>query len=157
VVDLPGHVHEKDTKTHRIRRISLDPFTVAVLQAHISQQRQLALDAGVAWVADPYLFTQALDGSAPYRPDRITGFFRRTRASLDLEHIKFHHLRHFMATQALTAGQDIQRVSGRLGHARTSTTLDIYSHFIPSSDQPIADRMGELLGGPPPAEEQEVG
>lgn len=153
VIDLPGRVEEKDTKTHRNRRVSLDPFTVAVLRAHLAAQADLAETAGVELAADPYVFSQAVDGSAPYRPDRITGFFRRTRAALDLEHVKMHHLRHFMATQAIAAGQDIQRISGRLGHARTSTTLDIYAHFIPSSDQLIADHMGELLGGPMPAEE----
>jgi hypothetical protein len=36
-------------------------------------------------------------------------------------------------------------VSGRLGHANATTTLDIYSHFVEETDVAAATYLGELL------------
>lgn len=38
--------------------------------------------------------------------------------------------RHFFATQAITSGVDVKTVSSMLGHAQTSTTLNIYAHAV---------------------------
>jgi hypothetical protein len=59
-----------------------------------------------------------------------------------------HDIRHFMATTMLTEGVPVSVVSGRLGHARASTTLNIYSHFVEAGDQDAADGIGSLLDGP---------
>jgi integrase len=45
---------------------------------------------------------------------------------------RLHDLRHTHATLALQAGVHPKVVSGRLGHATVSITLDTYSHAIPS-------------------------
>ena len=37
-------------------------------------------------------------------------------------------LRHYSATQLLTAGTDLNTVAGRLGHAEGSTTLRFYAN-----------------------------
>jgi integrase len=37
-------------------------------------------------------------------------------------------------------------VSRRLGHARVSTTLDVYTHVNAESERAVATRMGKLLG-----------
>jgi hypothetical protein len=34
-----------------------------------------------------------------------------------------------------------------LGHARTATTLNVYAHFVPASDQVAAEVLGDLLDG----------
>jgi integrase len=56
-----------------------------------------------------------------------------------------HDLRHFVATTLLAAGVPISTVAGRLGHARASTTLNVYSHFIAATDHHAADVIGRLL------------
>ena len=61
--------------------------------------------------------------------------------------MKLHHLRHFSATQLLSLGIDVRTVSGRLGHANASTTLDIYAQFVEQSDEKAADALGALLDG----------
>ena len=61
-----------------------------------------------------------------------------------LPRIRFHDLRHTAATQMLTNGIDVHTVSRRLGHAKTSITLDIYAHAIPGSQERAANLMDEL-------------
>lgn len=49
------------------------------------------------------------------------------------------------ATRLLDAGVPVKTVSGRLGHARPATTLNIYAHFVPATDRLAADAMGRIL------------
>jgi integrase len=53
--------------------------------------------------------------------------------------------RHFMATQMLDAGVPVVVVSGRLGHARASTTLNVYGHAVPGSDRRAAETLARRL------------
>lgn len=55
-----------------------------------------------------------------------------------------HSLRHTNTKMQIAAGVPLVTVAGRAGHARTSTTTDIYSHFLKSSDKAAA-RMLESV------------
>jgi integrase len=55
-------------------------------------------------------------------------------------------LRHYVATRLLGAGIDIRTVAGRLGHRNASTTLNVYSHFLPEADRDAANALGKLFG-----------
>lgn len=48
----------------------------------------------------------------------------------DLQHLRFHDLRHSYATFLLRNGAKIQDVQHLLGHSTFNTTMDIYSHTI---------------------------
>ena len=45
--------------------------------------------------------------------------------------ITWHQLRHLHASVALQNKQNVATVSRRLGHSKTSITLDTYSHMLP--------------------------
>lgn len=94
---------------------------------------------------DAYLFSHEVDFSQPWRPNYATLAFSRLRTELGLNGVKLHHLRHFSATQLLASGIDIRTVSGRLGHANASTTLDIYAQFVEQADERAAVALGALL------------
>jgi integrase len=53
----------------------------------------------------------------------------------------FHALRHTYATTLLASGVPVTDVSKVLGHAKVSTTYDIYSHAMPKNLNMIADKI----------------
>jgi integrase len=64
---------------------------------------------------------------------------------LGFKGVRLHDLRHLVATRMLAAGVPLPTVSGRLGHANSSTTLNVYSHFLQASDREAAEVLGKLL------------
>lgn len=140
-------LREKDTKTHASRRLALDEGTVALLRQHRLRQREQALALGAPLADDALLFANA-EGQ-PWRPDVCTNRFGRLRAKLGLERVRLHDLRHFVASVLIDGGIPISTVSTRLGHSQMSTTLNLYTHAIPATDQKAADYIGGLLGQRP--------
>jgi len=135
------------TKTRRGRRIHLDRTTLGALAAH---RRGVETDArrhGEVVAPDGYMFSSTPDGGSPWRPDRVSRSFRRVTREVGLEHVRFHDIRHFVATRLLGAGVDLRTVAGRLGHSHASTTLNIYAAFLPDADQRAAELMALLLEG----------
>ncbi len=55
--------------------------------------------------------------------------FRAVTDRVGLGGVRFHDLRHTMATLALTAGVHIKVVAERLGHSTTQITLDTCSRL----------------------------
>jgi integrase len=45
----------------------------------------------------------------------------------------------------LASGVPVTTVAGRLGHANTATTLNVYAHFVESSDRDAAEAHGRML------------
>lgn len=58
-----------------------------------------------------------------------------------LDPIKFHGLRHSMASRMINQGCNPLLVSKHLRHASTQQTLDTYSHLFPSATSGLMDRL----------------
>ena len=124
------------------RSIGLGKSIVKLVAAHRKEQ---AAAAAENLLPEPrWLFSHDA-GVTPWRPDYVTLAFGRLRTTLGLESVRLHDLRHFVATSMLSDGVPLATVSNRLGHARTSTTLDRYSHWMPQQDQDAADRLDGLF------------
>jgi integrase len=145
IVLVGGTLREKDTKTHQSRRVALDEATVALLCRHRLRQRETALALGVPLADDALLFADP--EGRPWRPDVCTNRFGRLRARLGLNHVRLHDLRHFVASVLIDGGIPISTVSNRLGHSQMSTTLNLYTHALPATDQRAAAYLGDLLTG----------
>jgi integrase len=63
--------------------------------------------------------------------------------------IRIHDLRHTHATLLLAAGMHPKIVSERLGHAEIATTMNTYSHILPSMQRQAAEVMDITLGKTP--------
>jgi integrase len=144
IAHLPGQLIVKSTKTAKQRRFRVDPIMLAVLQRHRDAAETRASDAGVTLDRDAYVFSSAFDGSTFWKPNSVTERWTRLRELADVDG-RLHDWRHFCASELLAAGVDPVTVAGRLGHAQTSTTLDIYAHVIASRDHDAAAVMGKFI------------
>ena len=110
--------------------------------------------AGTAWaqtvqienektVQNDLLFTR-WDGT-PLDLNRVTTWFPKFMQEHDLPAVTVHSLRHTYASLLIAAHVPIVTVAGRLGHAQTSTTTDIYAGFIKSADAAASDTMDAVF------------
>jgi integrase len=83
----------------------------------------------------------------PLSPRMVTRVFRRyaERAGL-ADSVRLHDLRHTAITNAIGQGEDILLVSAFAGHAKTSTTVDVYGHLMPDRVREAARRMRSVSG-----------
>src|SRR3954470_12978010 len=149
MAEVGGQLIEKDTKTHQVRKVTIDAETAELLSVHRQASEDLATKCGGAIGPNSFLFSHEVDFSQSWRPNYATLAFGRLRNELGLDGVKLHHLRHFSATHLLSAGIDIRTVSGRLGHANASTTLDFYAQFLQAADERAADAIGSVLNRAP--------
>ena len=133
------------TKTHQDRRISLDPVTLAVLDTHRRRAEAWAAAARVALSDDGYVLTEDPTGRTPLAPDTLTHRFSRLAKHLGLGSVRFHDLRHAVATTLLAAGYDLAVVAGRLGHRDPTITLRVYAHALVERDRQAAATLGQLM------------
>jgi len=123
------------TKTANTRTVTLDPDTVAAIDA-LRRERE---------PYGPWMF-----GLGPefVSPDRWWWKRARKLAGID-EKWRLHDLRHWSATVAIGQGHDVRTVAGRLGHANPTMTLRVYAHAFAAADQAVAAGLGDLLKGSP--------
>lgn len=152
VGQIAGDRWEKDTKTHQHRRVTLDVEMVEVFRAHRARAEERATLAETKIVRNGYVFSPAVDGSTMTNPDTVTKRYGRLARR---EHIDthLHCLRHYSATELITAGVDVRTVAGRLGHAGGgSTTLRTYTAFVAEADQRAATALGARRPRPVPTQ-----
>jgi integrase len=145
IVRVGEDLVEQGTKTHQSRRISLDAGSIANLRAHWGRMTERAAVAGTVITSEGFVFSHAVDGSTPWHPDSTSRAFRKICQRAGVTGIRLHDLRHYVATRLLAAGVDVRTVAGRLGHRNPSTTLNVYSHFVPEADREAADALGRIF------------
>jgi integrase len=91
-------------------------------------------------VAD-LVFTTPLGGML--FPNYLTEAFTYEVKRAGLKPVRFHSHSHL--SMMLHPGVPVHAVAARAGHARTSTTLDSYSHLLGGEDDRAADRADEML------------
>ncbi len=136
------------TKTDRFRLVSLPSRAVRSLNIVRDIALADAVDAGRDVSVDDLVFTNDTEAKVPWRPELVSRRWERLRRRAGLGHVKLHGLRHFVATELLTGGIDLRTVSNRLGHARTSTTLDVYWAWVPAQDEAAAAHLDAVLDPP---------
>lgn len=132
-----GTVRAK-TKNERSRALGLDRRSVARLRLRYLHARRRASLCDVELSDRSYIFSEEPDGLEPLRPGIISQRWAKHRIRMGAD-LTFHGLRHAHASALLDAGVQLGRVSKRLGHARQSTTADIYAHVLRASDHDLAN------------------
>lgn len=114
-----------------------EPLKTAMSQTSIPVADALvaALSAQVArWRSETVLTDENGDQLGPWKLERE---FRRARATVKglPEGFRFQDLRHYFASLLIASGADVKVVQARLRHASASTTLNVYGHLWPDSDE----------------------
>jgi integrase len=138
---------EKGTKTHQMRRIALDSETVVLLREGRDRVRARLELLGAPFSESTYLFTgvKTPDHSAPYSPHAVSSRYKEMAERLGID-THLHSLRHYSATELLTAGVDLRTVAGRLGHGGGgATTLKVYAAWVAASDRKAAELLRTRL------------
>ncbi len=74
--------------------------------------------------------------------------WRALQAQAGVRRVRLHDLRHLHASIAIRAGVDPKVLADRLGHARASFTLDVYTHLFESQREAGAVSVQSLIGSP---------
>lgn len=136
-------IQENATKTRDVRYLKLPAETMALLNIYRQWWIELRFKNGDQWAGTDYLFVQN-DGK-PMNPGTISAWVSDFSARRGLPHINPHAFRHTVASVLINNGQDIVTVSRRLGHSRTSTTLDVYSHLVAEADADASECIADSL------------
>ncbi len=160
-------IKEPKNKTSN-RLISIPKSTMTLLKEYKVVQNAERVNAGDQWKGDEddnikYVFTTCF--GEIMHPDTVSSWFpeflkRHTEIINKNETIKddekklytlpitnSHSLRHSAATLLINQGLNVRALSNRLGHANTSTTMNIYSHALQSADKQAADMMENIITG----------
>ena len=140
-------IYEDTTKTSTVRFIKLPAETMSLLKQYRGWYLEQRLKNGDRWHDTDFLFVK--DNGEPMSPDGITAWLRKFSMRHDLPHINPHAFRHTMASILISEGKDVVSVSKRLGHAKVSTTTDIYSHIIRQADEQASECLADVLLRPP--------
>lgn len=141
----------KSTKTASgIRILNMPPSVMQLAKRWKIHQTAYRLQLGTAWQGQDNVFSQA-EGARMY-PDTVSAKFKDILRNYNaqcnpdqrLPDISLHGLRHTAASILINQHTDIAAVSKRLGHSRTSVTLDIYTHAIKEADKDAADKLESI-------------
>ena len=99
---------------------------------------------GDQWVENDRLFTKW--NGEPMHPNTPYWWLQKFCEKENLPFRGIHAFRHSFATQAImNAKVDVKTVSAILGHAQTSTTLEIYAHAYQKANAQALDSVADLF------------
>jgi integrase len=145
----------KEPKTAASRRtLSLPAFAVEVLAA-------LRRDRGAGGLAAAPVFCTRTGGYLCKKNvlRAFRGVLRKANAAIRAagagvpipDTLRFHDLRHSVASILLSKGHSVRAVSQRLGHANPTMTLRVYAHCMPTDDGRLADGLNAAFTTTPAA------
>lgn len=152
----------KSRKGHRYLRIGAN--CVQLLRDWQRVQKAQRFQMGDKWVQtvqiengktvkNDLVFTRW--NGEPIDPHTFTTQFSDFVKANGLPSVHFHSLRHTCATLLIAGYTPITEVSKRLGHAQTSTTLNIYADAVASADAKAAKDLEDIFSRLKEQEEDE--
>lgn len=139
-----GKVVEKRPKTESsIRDITFGERMKEQMLAEYERYLADKEEYGSLFHDDGYVIRQW--NGKPYHPQAWKCKWQRFTDAHNLEHIRFHDLRHSHATALIESGVSMKAVQDRMGHSNISTTMDIYAHCTTKMQKDAGDRIDEIL------------
>lgn len=137
IIAEDGKLLLKEPKTAKSQRtISVPSILMRQLELYRDWQKELIHQLGDLYHDQGFLFTKE-DGEI-MNPNTFMYWMEKILDKAELPHFTIHSLRHTNITLQILSGVPLVTVAGRAGHSRTSTTSDVYSHYVQSSDNGAA-------------------
>ena len=128
-------VHDGDSKTKVIispPKSQTSAREIPIPSGVFSMLKKMQGDDGIFIVSD---------STKPTEPRTMQYHFAKILKNVDLPSVKFHSLRHCMASSAIAAGFDVKTLSEILGHARIELTMNLYVHSSMDRKRKCMDKM----------------
>lgn len=93
-------------------------------------------------IEEDFVFT--MPDNSIVSPDYITKKFIQFTKNTDFSDHSFHDIRHTHASLLLKKGAPMKAVQERLGHSSIQTTIDIYSHLVPTIQKEAAHMLDDI-------------
>ncbi|MEG2789371.1 MAG: tyrosine-type recombinase/integrase [Romboutsia sp.] len=138
-----GAVILKNPKTESSERtISVPKEIILMLRDHKKRQSESKLKGQIKNKMNLLFFDK---NEQPIAQDVLSKKFNKFLKGNNLEHIRFHDLRHSHVTLLINSKVPIKVVSERVGHSNINTTLNIYAHTLKEMDSEASDKISESL------------
>lgn len=121
-------------------KVNLPQFVVDALLAHRERQAEKRLKAGDRWKEYDLVFTNRVGGYMSHEY-YLGKKFKETLKKANLPEMRFHDLRHSAATILLVMGVHPKQAQEILRHSNISTTMNRYSHVLPSMQRKVMDDL----------------
>ncbi|MGL4914162.1 MAG: tyrosine-type recombinase/integrase, partial [Romboutsia sp.] len=138
-----GSVILKNPKTESSERtISAPNEIISMLKNHKKKQLESKLKGEITNKIN-LLFLDK--NEEPIAQDVLSKKFNKFLKENNLDHIRFHDLRHSHVTLLINSKVPIKVISERVGHSNINTTLNIYAHALKEMDSEASDKISETL------------
>ncbi len=142
--DITGESnYTSETKTESSNRTL--PMTqqvreVLLKQKQLQQEHRSILER--AYYLNDYVCT--FDNGKEISPNYLSRTFHKIIKKTDLPTVRFHDLRHSVASNLLNDGFTTVQVAEWLGHSNSTTTLKFYAHIDKTSKMAIANSLAPI-------------
>jgi integrase len=131
------------TKGDKVHSVNLPAVTKSALIVHRAKQEDERRLAGSRWHETGFVFTTGI--GTPLDARGVIRVFHSILTVAELPKIRFHDLRHSVATLLLAQGVSPRYISDLLGHSQVSFTMQTYAHVLPHVQRDVASKMDEIL------------
>ncbi|HET9587377.1 MAG TPA: site-specific integrase [Anaerolineales bacterium] len=132
----------EEPKTEKSRRmIVLPDFVKEALKIHLVKRKLLSQSP--SWKESGLVFTTGI--GTPINPHNMLKYFKARTAEAGLPKIRFHSLRHWVASILLENNTHPKLVAELLGHSSVNLTLNQYSHIINPLNTVVSDTLDKVV------------
>ena len=155
-------VYQDTTKTESSKRtVSIPPELSALIKQYKKEYNEQKMLFADKWNSENFVFVKETD--EPMHPDTITSYCGKFRTKYNkiiteknkelpqsaqlklIPRMNPHSFRHSAVSMLIENGTDIITVSKMVGHAKVSTTTDIYSHIMQKSYEKASETLANVL------------
>lgn len=133
--EVNGVIHKVTTKSGKSRELPIPEYLIQEL-------RQLVLKS-----TEGKPVFSAREGGILRRANFTKRVFQPALERAGLKEVRIHDLRHTAVSHQLRAGANLLAISKIAGHAKPSTTLNVYAHELDDSLDTIRSTIDEMLPG----------